>query len=1039
MDPLRIPVKTKTKAAVAAAILIILSQGLLPRLAPQIQTARAAPVEGSLIRIASNSTVYYVGRDGKRYVFPNESTYFSWYHNFDNVQIIGDGELASFPIGNLIPVRPNVRFVRFESEAKVYAVEQGGLLRWVPDEATFARLDFSFDQVVTLPDVFRSAYTDGPLLNGLPNGVAVRSGQNGSLYYIHDGVRQPITEEVLRLNRYFSNHIRVVSPEVIAVIPNGPSISGFEQVIAGRPDDRTDTASTNQLPEPVPTSTAPSAPRNFGASGGSMQVTLSWSAPSSGGAVANYQLYRAFVPIVNINGSAVTLIAFRSASTTSYSDVNLQASTTYYYAVRAVGYSETFSPYVTTSASTLRADATIPPQPPTNLVALGGNRRVTLSWTLSATAGVTNYAIYYSTSLFDQVNSAGVAAAATTSGSATGYTVTNLASSTLYYFGVRARGPNGLFGTLVVVFASTQGSSSSAMPVNPPTGFMALGSYRQVALSWALSNSPDVASYVIYRASSTINNPLAPDVITVATTTATAVAYVNTGLMVNTTYHYAISAYHPTAGYSQQVLIQATTDPELLDRVLQLAEPPDYASSPDGFQWAMDTMTTAVAMGINKFMVPTRYYQGLNDLDPNYPWNPCINHAGRFCSPYHQFLSYADTLRTPDGRPVKIILLSAKVTKSPMASSDVQLRGAIRLKQIGDTPYNFLSRLSQTSGTLPPPGQGETRAFITVDFTNADERDRLLRLTTNISGDGVQIRWYPSSWGTSKFREIGYENYQQALGTNTFDFPNPTTPSNQYRILIINQGTVPLNWEILGLEEVAPNAVSIRNQDADYFEWLGNTNAFTTYGYDHPRYALDETRTRFVNTLSTVWNEFSSHPSLIGLMGNGDEPHSMYWMPEDLERFQNAGHELADFEKAVASGQYITSQKPLMLFGDPLDPTASGISTGVYATNMAGGGFSDMMSRFSGSEPIDWVLWNGARSTSQISNFTSPGFNVYLMGSLYKPDYLTDLSNWVSAASALPAQQKDRIKGWYYYAEQRSHSTPAILQAAVDATPDHLQ
>ncbi len=540
MRLLRLPAKTKTKAAVTAAILIFLSQGVLPGLSPRTATVLAAPPEGALVRTVSNSAVYYVGRDGKRYVFPNEGTYFSWYHNFDNVQVIDDGELANLPIGNLIPVRPNVRFVRFDSEAKVYAVEPGGLLRWVPDEATFSRLGFRFDQVVSLPDVFRPAYTDGPTLSGAPNGVAVRSGENGPLYYIRDGVRRSVTEEALRQNRYFSNHIRVVSPDVVASIPDGPALGGFDQAVAGRPDDRPGAVGSDPAPNPVPTSTAPNAPRNFSAVGGSRQVTLNWSAPSGGGQVANYLLYRAFAPIVNIGGSAVTPIASRPASTTNYSDTSLEAGQTYYYAIRATGYSGGMGPYVTTSAATLGADAAVPPNPPSSLVASGGSLQVSLSWVLSDTAGVTNYAVFRSASFFNHVDAAGVTAVATTSGSATSYVVTSLASSTQYFLGVRARGANGMYSALAVTSATTNGSAPSPVPPNTPTGFTATPSQQNVQLSWAAPGGPAVASYQLLRAATAITNPSAPGVTTVATVAAPATQYLDSGLSANTTYHYAV-------------------------------------------------------------------------------------------------------------------------------------------------------------------------------------------------------------------------------------------------------------------------------------------------------------------------------------------------------------------------------------------------------------------------------------------------------------------------------------------------------------------
>lgn len=95
------------------------------------ETAEAAS-SGSLIK-ASGPAVYYVW-DGKRYVFPNEHIYFSWYDNFDQVDTVSDGELASFLIGGNVTYRPGSKLVKIQTDPKVYAVSAGGELHWITSE-----------------------------------------------------------------------------------------------------------------------------------------------------------------------------------------------------------------------------------------------------------------------------------------------------------------------------------------------------------------------------------------------------------------------------------------------------------------------------------------------------------------------------------------------------------------------------------------------------------------------------------------------------------------------------------------------------------------------------------------------------------------------------------------------------------------------------------------------------------------------------------------------------------------------------------------
>jgi hypothetical protein len=98
---------------------------------------------GSLIKIPSDSdpntysdtAVYYFASDGRRYVFPNEKVYFTWYPTFENVNILSLEDMTKIPIGGNVTYRPGSKLVKFQTDNKVYAVYQNGELRWVPTES----------------------------------------------------------------------------------------------------------------------------------------------------------------------------------------------------------------------------------------------------------------------------------------------------------------------------------------------------------------------------------------------------------------------------------------------------------------------------------------------------------------------------------------------------------------------------------------------------------------------------------------------------------------------------------------------------------------------------------------------------------------------------------------------------------------------------------------------------------------------------------------------------------------------------------------
>src|SRR3989344_5022914 len=69
-------------------------------------TAKAA-VPGDLIK-ASLPAVYFYGGNGKRFVFPNEKTYKTWFADFGSVKTVTDSELAAITIGGNATYRPGV-------------------------------------------------------------------------------------------------------------------------------------------------------------------------------------------------------------------------------------------------------------------------------------------------------------------------------------------------------------------------------------------------------------------------------------------------------------------------------------------------------------------------------------------------------------------------------------------------------------------------------------------------------------------------------------------------------------------------------------------------------------------------------------------------------------------------------------------------------------------------------------------------------------------------------------------------------------------
>jgi len=122
---------------------------------------------GDLIKIPNDNdastqpdiAVYYYASNGKRYVFPNEKVYFSWYQDFQNVKEIPIDQMSLIPIGGNITYRPGSKLVKFQTDTKTYLPTKGGVLRWVQTEEV-ARSYFGSNWNQQVDDISEAFYVN---------------------------------------------------------------------------------------------------------------------------------------------------------------------------------------------------------------------------------------------------------------------------------------------------------------------------------------------------------------------------------------------------------------------------------------------------------------------------------------------------------------------------------------------------------------------------------------------------------------------------------------------------------------------------------------------------------------------------------------------------------------------------------------------------------------------------------------------------------------------------------------------------------------
>jgi len=208
------------------ALAMLLSYSFV--VAPVVKSAS----DGDLIK-GSGSAVYYLN-GGKRYVFPNEKTYKTWYPDFSGVVVVSDSELSSYPLGGNVTYRAGTKMVKIDTVPTVYAVEPGGVLRSILSEANAAALYGSTwnKKIDDVPDSFWVNYTVGDDLTegNYPTGTIVKEEGSATTYYIDGATRRPIATGVA----FDANNLNwsyLVTATSLVAYSDGTSITGAETAL----------------------------------------------------------------------------------------------------------------------------------------------------------------------------------------------------------------------------------------------------------------------------------------------------------------------------------------------------------------------------------------------------------------------------------------------------------------------------------------------------------------------------------------------------------------------------------------------------------------------------------------------------------------------------------------------------------------------------------------------------------------------------------------------------------------------------------------
>ncbi|MBF8280832.1 MAG: hypothetical protein HW383_605 [Candidatus Magasanikbacteria bacterium] len=209
-ETLRLGRKALTFTTVVATILW--SVGFAALVAPLTANGAVTLVDGDLVKPDTLATVYYY-KGGKRYIFPNQKTYSTWYSSFSGVKTVPLSEIQNYGLAGNATYRPGTRLVKITTDPKVYAVEPGGTLRWVKTE-DIAKALWGTDwakKVDDVSDAFFTNYKAGSDLASAvyPSGSLVKLGDK--TYYIDGSSKREVSAAAFTGNGFNTAYVVTVT------------------------------------------------------------------------------------------------------------------------------------------------------------------------------------------------------------------------------------------------------------------------------------------------------------------------------------------------------------------------------------------------------------------------------------------------------------------------------------------------------------------------------------------------------------------------------------------------------------------------------------------------------------------------------------------------------------------------------------------------------------------------------------------------------------------------------------------------------------
>lgn len=192
-------------------------------------------LDGVLLQDSQDGGIYLI-RGGKKHPFLSKSAFLSRYNSFDRVLPTNPADLKKYPTGQPIKY-PNYSLLQIPSGG-IYLLDDD-TLRPIASREAFRLLGFNPEEIIQVQtkDIF--FYKIGQPISeksAYPTGALLQDKTTGGVYYVQNGVKQPIIARELIKLYYSHKKITPVSPQELEQYSTGEAIKLKDGELATAPD-----------------------------------------------------------------------------------------------------------------------------------------------------------------------------------------------------------------------------------------------------------------------------------------------------------------------------------------------------------------------------------------------------------------------------------------------------------------------------------------------------------------------------------------------------------------------------------------------------------------------------------------------------------------------------------------------------------------------------------------------------------------------------------------------------------------------------------